>query len=207
MAKQDPFEVTRQELKTFVRNTTNTFVQNTTIEGVRASSNSGFSGITVTFAAEGTDVTLYADLYADIREVSRDVIITDDEGNEYVSTEVVVSVNYPSHGSRSASETVAVLEFCLQVAKLGQSIVEHFKGRELLSLYRSAEEKAKKAQQAASEAVKDRFASWAKGMRVEQTRIFKKPSDLNDGDYEFTVNEKVYRVKIVLDAVFVTRIR
>lgn len=201
MAKQDPFETTRQELKTFVRNATNSFIQNTTIEGVKANSSLGHSGITVTFAAEGTDITLYAD----IREVSRDVIITDDEGNEYVSTEVVVSVNYPSHGSRSASETVAVLEFCLKVAKLGQSIVEHFKGRELLSLYRSAEEKAKKAQQAAYEAVKDRCASWAKGMRVDQTKTFKKPSDFKDGEYEFTFKEKAYRVRVVLDAVFVTR--
>jgi len=147
----------------------------------------------VTFKAEGVDCSIYTEVLAIPNQVTKDA-----EGNEYVPLEVRVTLVEPIFALDTPKEIIARLQFGLKVAQLAQSIVDHFAGRDLRCLLCSAGERAEKD-------------VWAfctphiKGMRVDKTKPLNKPPQFLDGEYHYEVLGKTYCVKIVLDAVFITR--
>lgn len=147
----------------------------------------------VTFETEGIECSIYTDVSAVLNQVTKDA-----EGNEYVPLEVRVTVSEPTVAVATPKETIARLQFGLKVAQLAQSIVDHFAGRDLRYLICSADGVPKKV-------------VWAfciphiKGMRVNQVKPLNKPPQFLDGEYHYEVLGKTYCVKIVLDAVFITR--
>jgi len=190
MTIQDPLEITKEEL--------NHFVRSLTVEGASAR----FFDTNVNFEAEGVESTIYTG----VREVfDRSRLTKDAEGNEYLPSEVMVQVSSSTHASANPETTIARLQFCLKVAQLAQTIVDHFAGRDLRALYLSAEEKAQKSQDVIQGVVWAHCLSHVKGMRVDQTKVLKKPPQFIDGEFTCEAKDKTYRVKIVLDAIFVTR--
>lgn len=189
MAIQDPYEITKEELSHLIRSFE--------IEGAKAK----FNSLDVTFEVEGFEMTLHSE----VRETSLRVCYTDAEGNEYLPSEVKVEISFPGLSSATPEVLGGRLQLANQVVHFGKVILDHFKGRQLLSLCTTAEAKAAKQAWKLRQQVWDVCEPNTKGMRIDQMKTLHRPEYLQDGDYTFELKDKSFHVRVTAEKIQLIR--
>lgn len=124
--------------------------------------------------------------------------ILDANGNEYVEFGLDIRVTYPTHGGADIETAENRARFILDCCAAATRVKNQFYGKMVCSLWRSKEEKAKRQQELAKEAILQAAKRMLKGMRVGAEKVFC-ADNLIPGTYELEFDKKFYTAVVADD--------
>ena len=122
------------------------------------------SYITCEFERLGTNVHFYVKFDKDIKFSAERP--TDDKGNEYIVSQLNVEVSWPCHGSTDPLLALARLNFYNEVSTFAAEVASEFGRRDIVRLYRSAEEVVQQKAEAARARVQHKLSDMVKANRA-----------------------------------------